>query len=72
MDKQDTRAEQIIAIKLVAREGANNDWTLYYGPAELADHLVRTHGYKLTKPTALALVSAGILDYNWFRKEYRD
>ena len=56
-DKWNTRPYQIndgdmVAAKVVAVAGTNNDWAAYEGPTDWSDEMVATQGDKLTKGQA--------------------
>ena len=64
---------ETITIKLVAAEGANDDWALYVAPAEWADRVAKENGTKLPEAVARALARAGLglFERDWSVLTYR-
>lgn len=65
---------EIHTIKLVAVEGNNTDWALYWGPDHWTDQQVQESGKKIVYETAKGLLHAGGLFRlpRWFQLTYRD
>ena len=66
---------ETITVKLVATEGAIDDWALYVAPGEWEDQRAKEEGSKLpadiARPLALGLFALGLFKKDWSVLAYR-
>ena len=66
---------ETISIKLVATEGAIDDWALYVAPGDWTDEKAREEGSKLPEdlaaPLAIYLSQVSLFKRDWARLTYR-